>query len=36
MSSILAEHGPGVYMIKLVGSVDGTPIFISKYAIFVD
>ena len=36
VSSILAEHGPGVYMIRLVGSVDGTSMDISKYAIFVD
>ena len=35
VSSILAEHGPGVYTINLVGSVDGTSIFISEYAIFV-
>ena len=36
VSSILAEHGPGVYMINLVGSVDSNSIYISKYAIFVD
>ena len=36
VSSILAEHGPGVYMINLWGSVDGTSMYISKYAIFVD
>ena len=36
VSSILAEHGPGVYMINLVGSVNSTSMDISKYAIFVD
>ena len=36
VSSILAEHGPGVYMINLVGSVDSNSMYISKYAIFVD
>ncbi len=36
VSSVLAEHGPGVYMINLLGSVDGIPINISEYAIFVE
>ena len=36
VSSILTELGPGVYTINLVGSVDGTSIHISEYAIFVD
>ena len=36
VSSILAEHGPGVYMINLVGSVDSNSMYISQYAIFVD
>ena len=35
VSSILAEHGPGVYPINPVGSVDGTSIHISEYAISV-
>ena len=36
VSSILAEHGPGVYMINLVGSVNSNSMYISKYAVFVD
>ena len=36
VSSILAEHGPGVYSINLVGSVDDIPINISGCAIFVE
>ena len=36
VSSILAEHGPGVFMVNLLGSVNDTLIKISEYAIFVD
>ena len=36
VTSILAEHGPGVYMVNLLGSVNDTLIKISEYAIFVD
>ena len=36
LSSILTEHGPGVYMVNLLGSVNDTLIKISEYAIFVD
>ena len=36
VTSILAEHGPGVYLVNLLESVNDTLIKISEYANFVD
>ena len=36
VTQVLADHGSGVYMINLLGEVDGVPVAISRYAIFVE
>lgn len=36
VTQVIAKHGPGVYMINLLGKVDGASATISEYAIFVE
>ena len=36
VTQVLANHGPGVYMINLRGEVDGASVVISQYAISVE
>lgn len=36
LSELLAEHGPGVYIINLWGKVNGNQIYLSEYPIIVE
>ena len=36
VTQVVADHGPGVYVINLLGEVDGERVTVSRYAIFVE